>query len=501
MTAPNPAAAGAAIDHAVSFNVFAGGARNAELQGDGRLRIDPAGPTYVFSGRARQLFAGGTKSVRFTAAEITNVVVQDRLVQFQPRRAGVAATAAPFVFYARDAAEAQAIASLMPADKDEIFVAEESFFTRLNTLAGARGPFGWATNVLVALNVAAFLFLTLVLGAEWFEVTDLRPYVIAGANNGAATTDGEWWRLVTSMFLHYGVIHLVLNMWALLAAGHLLEKLLGTRLFTLTYLGAGLAGGFASIAWYGDAVWSAGASGAVFGVFGGVLGFMLRQRDAVPRTIFRRLLRSSLLFAGYNIFFGLARSGIDNAAHAGGFFSGIALGWLLARPLEAVARRALAAGRLALGAGLLGIILAAGVTGTPRFDYRLADEFALHDANEQHAPREQDLLRRNREALSQMGAAPAAGPAAAAHAAWIEQEMLPFYRNWGAAVRTLELDPTRGTHRRRESLVRIFDLRTRSLERLAGGLRSGRADTLSQFHLDDAEIVAAIARLNENGTP
>lgn len=488
---PPPSAA--STDPNLRFDISydsVGGMRNTEWKGAGELVIDPAGPTYTFAGRPRQLIAREPQQVTLTAADIINVVQQDRSLQFQRRRTG-ADTGTPFVFHARNATEARAIADLLPAGKDATFVAEMDFHRRLHALAGRRGPLGWATNVLIALNVAAFLVMVLGFGAGWLEVTDLRPYIAAGASNGAATTGGEWWRLVTSMFLHYGIIHLALNMWALFAAGHLLEKLLGTGLFVILYLGAGLAGGFASIAWYGDAVWSAGASGAVFGVFGGVLGYMVRQRQAVPRTIFRGLLRSSLLFAGYNILFGLARTGIDNAAHGGGFLTGLILGWLLARPLEIEARRALAARCLALGLAALVVIVAGGVMGTPRFDYRIEEEFALHDLNRDRAPRERELEKRNREALASLRDQAAARE----HAAWVEREMLPFYRGWSASVAALELDPAYSTARQRERLLEIFRLRLLSLERLTAGLRRDPPAARSRYLADEVEIAAALAQL------
>lgn len=489
---PPPSAA--STDPSLRFDISydsVGGVRNTEWKGEGELVIDPAGPTYTFAGRPRQLIGGQVRQFTLTAAEILNVVQQDRSVQFQRRGSGAGA-AAPFVFHARSAAEARAITGLLPAEKDAAFVAELDFHQRLHALAGRRGPLGWATNVLITLNVAAFLVLVFGFGAGFLEVTDLRPHIAAGASNGAATTGGEWWRLVTSMFLHYGVIHLALNMWALFAAGHLLEKLLGTGLFVILYLGAGLAGGFASIAWYGDAVWSAGASGAVFGVFGGVLGYMVRQRRAVPRTIFRSLLRSSLLFAGYNILFGLARTGIDNAAHGGGFLAGLLLGWLLARPLSAELRRALAARRLATGLAALLAIVAGGVAGTPRFDYRIEEEFALHDLNRDRAPRERELEKQNREVLARLDNAAAARE----HAAWVERELVPFYRDWSASVAALELDPAYSTSRQRARLLEIFRLRLLSLERLAAGLRRDPAAARARYLTDEVEIAAALAQLH-----
>jgi len=192
------------------------------------------------------------------------------------------------------------------------------------------------TGVIVALNIAVFVLMAGFLGAGWVEVTDMTPYVRYGANNAAVTMHGQWWRLITSMFMHYGVIHLALNMWALLQAGNLVERLQGRVLYALTYLGSGIGGGLLSIAWHGDKIWSAGASGAIFGVYGALLGRTYRDRLALPKAVLQPLMKSTVIFAGYNLLYGMVNPGIDNADHIGGLATGIALGWLTAPPRGAV---------------------------------------------------------------------------------------------------------------------------------------------------------------------
>ena len=93
-----------------------------------------------------------------------------------------------------------------------------------------------------------------------------------GANFGPKTMDGQWWRLFTSMFLHFGIIHIGFNMWVLWNVGRLVERLVGNFGFALLYVVSGLLGSVASLAWNPTTI-SAGASGAVFGVVGALIGF------------------------------------------------------------------------------------------------------------------------------------------------------------------------------------------------------------------------------------
>jgi rhomboid protease GluP len=115
--------------------------------------------------------------------------------------------------------------------------------------------------------------------------------------------------------------------------GPLTEKLLGNTRFAVLYVCAGLAGSVASLLW-NPLVNSAGASGAIFGVMGGLLAIMLNPRSRIPFSVARVHRRSAGVFIAYNVFYGFAHAGIDNAAHIGGLLSGFAMGWFFARPLR-----------------------------------------------------------------------------------------------------------------------------------------------------------------------
>lgn len=149
-----------------------------------------------------------------------------------------------------------------------------------------------------------------------------------GASWAAPVLAGQVWRLVTAMFLHGGVLHLLVNGWALFQLGGLVEVLFGSRRLAAAYFVSGVAGSVASVAWdviSGSDVPSVGASGAIFGLLGFLIAFLLRHRDRL-RPEARSLLLQLLFWAAINIFFGFTAPMIDNAAHLGGLVAGLAIG-------------------------------------------------------------------------------------------------------------------------------------------------------------------------------
>jgi rhomboid protease GluP len=143
---------------------------------------------------------------------------------------------------------------------------------------------------------------------------------------------GEPWRLVTSAFLHLGIVHLAFNMYVLAAIGPLVERLFGRVRFLAVYLTAAITGSLVSLLVHRNIV-AVGASGAIFGLYGALAAFLQRERGVMPRVLVNRMGKMAFGFIAYNLVFGFAVPGIDNAAHVGGLFGGAAAGWLLAEPL------------------------------------------------------------------------------------------------------------------------------------------------------------------------
>ena len=194
------------------------------------------------------------------------------------------------------------------------------------------------THVLLGANVAVFVAMTVAMvmaGGAPAAAFSFPISVHFGANYGPLTLSGDWWRLLTYMFLHSDIWHIAFNLWCLCSLGGLCESLYGRWTYAAIYLITGVSGGLASVAW-NPRVWSVGASGAIFGLAGALISsFYLGEFD-MPRYVIQANLKSLLFFAGFNILFGISAIGdlfgirVDNSAHVGGLVSGLILGALIA---------------------------------------------------------------------------------------------------------------------------------------------------------------------------
>lgn len=138
------------------------------------------------------------------------------------------------------------------------------------------------------------------------------PYVVEGR---------EYYRLFTSMFLHFGIDHLLNNMVMLGALGWNLEPVIGRMRFLAIYFLGGIGGNICSLLWntaHGETVVSAGASGAVFGLLGALFCAVIRKKGRIGRLSNKKLLILVVL----SLYFGLTTAGVDNAAHIGGLVCG-----------------------------------------------------------------------------------------------------------------------------------------------------------------------------------
>lgn len=193
--------------------------------------------------------------------------------------------------------------------------------------------------VIVGLNIFVFLGI-IILNKGYFAVYDTDIMLQMGAMSCDTVMSGEWYRLITSMFLHFGLSHLVNNMVLLTYVGCELESRVGSVRYLIIYLMSGIVGNVVSLAvtyfsvfiltyysYENVYVVSVGASGAIFGVIGALFVVLLKNRTRTENLSPQRLLFLVMI----TIYCGLTREGVDNAAHIGGLFGGIIGGFLLSK--------------------------------------------------------------------------------------------------------------------------------------------------------------------------
>jgi membrane associated rhomboid family serine protease/Flp pilus assembly protein TadD len=227
-------------------------------------------------------------------------------------------------------------------------MARAGVFTPEQTLAT---PSFLITGGLIGLNVLVFVIMLL----QGVSATNPTPQqaIAFGADFGPLTLNGQWWRLVTSMFVHFGILHIGLNMWCLWNLGRAAEQLMGRASYLLAYFVSGIFSSIASVYWHPMGA-SAGASGAIFGMAGVLVSYVKLKKTPAHLQINSKMLGSLGTFIAYNLAFGTL-PGISNAAHIGGLAMGLAVGAALpASGASEAARRT----RLSLIAIFSAIVLA-----------------------------------------------------------------------------------------------------------------------------------------------
>ena len=156
---------------------------------------------------------------------------------------------------------------------------------------------------------------------------DIETLLFFGANLDDLVRNGDFYRLVTCIFLHIGFFHLLCNMYSLYIIGKEIESLYGKIKYLIIFLGSGICGSILSTAFTHNTV-SAGASGAIFGLLGSLLYFGYYYRAYLGNSI----KKSILPVIAINLFIGFTNSGIDNAAHIGGLVGGILISMMVGVP-------------------------------------------------------------------------------------------------------------------------------------------------------------------------
>ena len=258
----------------------------------------------------------------------------------------------------------------------------------LHDVLKLRNPEIWVTKLLIAANVLVFAVMLLDGAGLWHSANGVQ--LTWGANFGPATQDGEWWRLGSAIFLHFGVVHLLFNMWALWDAGQLVERMYGRARFAGIYITSGLTGNLLSLVVQGNSAVSGGASGAIFGIYGALLIFLWRERSAISLHEFRWLFWGALIFAIATITLGFIVPGIDNSAHIGGFISGILTSIVFS---QSVSSRALRMKTSFIAACSLASLIALLVVNIPEPKYHWSDELLIRKKIDEFLQQDQAINR------------------------------------------------------------------------------------------------------------
>jgi rhomboid protease GluP len=249
-------------------------------------------------------------------------------------------------------------------DQQQTQTIRDAFAPPRASLSPASFP---VTISLIAASVLVFAAMVL-RGVSAFDPTPQQA-IAFGADFGPLTLSGQWWRLVTSMFVHFGLIHLGLNMWCLWNLGRAGEQLLGRFSYLLAYFASGIFGSIASVYWHPQAA-GAGASGAIFGLAGVLVSFVYLKKTPAHLQINSKMLGSLGTFIAYNLVFGAAIPGISNAAHLGGLVMGLAVGALLPNAAASESSRRT---RLSLVTALSVIVLSASAFAAKQLRAGLSD--------------------------------------------------------------------------------------------------------------------------------
>jgi membrane associated rhomboid family serine protease len=231
------------------------------------------------------------------------------------------------------------------------------------------------TPMIVALNAA--IFLGMCFGDN--ALSDPSTLIAWGGSVGPRTTNGEWWRLVASLFVHSGVLQLLGNVIGLISVGVMLERLMGSVAFALTYAIAGVIAGIAELSFHQIAI-NSGASGAIFGVYGLLIasamwGMYRRSSATIPLAALKRLVPGAVVF----LLIDLATHGLRSDARIAGFAAGVIAGLILAAGVtyrKPAMRQVFAT---VTATGVIVIVLGAPLRGLDDVSADIADVIAVED--------------------------------------------------------------------------------------------------------------------------
>ncbi|MCB5184688.1 rhomboid family intramembrane serine protease [Methylobacillus gramineus] len=323
------------------------------------------------------------------------------------------------------------------------------------------------TKLLIAANLLVFVLMLFNGAGFWHSPNNVQ--LAWGANFGPATQDGEWWRLATALFLHFGAVHLALNMVAFWDGGQLVERMYGHARYLAIYLISGLAGNLLSLVWQGNHAVSGGASGAIFGIYGALIVFLWQERKQLDNHEFRWLFGGACVFAIATIALGFMIPAIDNSAHIGGFVAGILSGMLLMRGLHVGEQVSLMV--RVLGGILLLAAVTVMITRIPTPTYRWGDELILRKEIDDFVREDQAI---NRSWLSIMHESKQGSVTYFELGQQVEDAITDRYEERYEQLSQLPYDPALPSAAKLENILQYTKQRRDASKALADQLKQGK---------------------------
>lgn len=351
-------------------------------------------------------------------------------------------------------------------------------FSAFSQTLKSETPTTYITYLLIAINVLVFVAMVISgVSAISPQATDL---LLWGSEFGMYTVNGEWWRVFTEMFVHVGVLHLISNMFAFVYVAPYVERMFGNVGFLMLYVVSGLGGGMLAL-YLGPMQIHAGASAAVFGVYGALLAVLLRERDSIPPEVSDNLQKFVLVFIAYNLINSL-RPGISMAAHVGGLIIGFVCGWIAAQPLKIESQ----AGRRVrnLMIACVGVVVC--VIGVFSINAKYPNLDHMQDSLTQYDAMEKESYERFQSASQQNEKGRITNQAFADR---IDADVLP---DWRTARKALDEMPEVGS-KALDLMRQAAPLRQVGLETLSAALRSNDQDKLSDARrkLKEADFLSS----------
>lgn len=309
-----------ALEHVKSLNPWT----KLYFQGSGEAVLSADGGSIVFTGKPRSVSAEPQVSLPLSSLQCN---ISEAFIKLSGTPSG-AATPVWMQFTLHASAVTLFSLMLNPASLAESFEVMlyeqegDAYWIQNGRLTAAAIP-------LMALSVVLFVLL-IDQGAGLFQ-NEMTPYLRWAASSTAATPYGEWWRLVVSQFTHFGIIHLALNMFALYSVGTELEPVIGRFAVYFAYLFTGTVASIGSLLIHEQPIWSCGASGAIFGLIGVLMGCFLVRSHEMPSGYGWANFKKYLLYVVLSVLYTFkARlyEQTDFAAHFFGLGAGFVLGTL-----------------------------------------------------------------------------------------------------------------------------------------------------------------------------